>query len=46
MLGGSEAERINAAIALLPPGMRLTITCSILLFAMSFVKKSLTNPGG
>ena len=43
MLGGSEAERRNAAIALLPPRMPLTIIFCILLFSMSFGKNFATS---
>ncbi len=39
MLGGSEAERSNEAIALLPTGMRLTITCSIFFVCDVFHRK-------
>ena len=43
MLGGSEAGGSNAAIALLPQGMRLTIIFCILLFSMSFVENFATS---
>ncbi len=43
MLGGSKAGGSNAAIALLPPGMRLAIIFCILLFSMSFVENFATS---
>ena len=43
MLGGSKAGGSNAAIALLPPGMRLAIIFCIFLFSMSFIKNFATS---